>query len=81
LELQPNCNEKNKKSLRLLHPSSNNQGQRGDFKDKFVFTPGYNNNMALNHYEFLGILIGICIRTGTHLTLDLCSIMWKKIVI
>jgi hypothetical protein len=79
LELQPK-DYKNKKALRLLYPSSNNQAQKIDYKDKFVFTPGYNNNTALNHYEFLGILMGICIRTGVHVTLDLCSMIWKKIV-
>lgn len=79
LELQPK-DYKNKKALKLLYPSSNNQAQKIDYKDKFVFTPGYNNNTALNHYEFLGILMGICIRTGVHLTLDLCSLIWKRIV-
>ena len=68
------------KTLRLLHPTSNNLANRGDFKDKFTFTPSYNTNTALNHYEFLGILMGICVRTGVHLTLDLCSLIWKKIV-
>ena len=24
--------------------------------------------------------MGICIRTGVHLTLDLCSLVWKKII-
>jgi hypothetical protein len=56
---------------------SNNIG-RGEAKDKYTLTPSYNSNTALNHYEFLGILMGICIRTGVHLILDLCSLIWKK---
>jgi hypothetical protein len=68
------------KGLRLLYPTSNNKAARGDLRDKYTFTPSYNNNAALGHYEFLGILMGICIRTGVHLTLDLCSLIWKKIV-
>jgi hypothetical protein len=79
LELQ-NRDINSKKILRLLHPTSNNVAQRGEFKDRFTFTPSYNNNTALNYYEFFGILMGICIRTGVHLTLDLCSIVWKKLV-
>lgn len=71
---------KNKKSLKLLHPTSNNIAQRGEFKDRWTFTPSYNNNTALNYYQYLGILMGVCIRTGVHLTLDLCSLIWKKIV-
>lgn len=78
-ELQPK-DIKVKKTLKLLIPSKNNQDQKGDFKDKFVLNAGYNTNTAFNHYELIGIIMGICIRTGVHLTLDLCSIVWKKIV-
>ena len=39
----------------------------------------YNSNTELNHFEFLGMLMGICIRTGVHILLDLASIIWKKI--
>jgi len=72
---------KHKKLLKLLHPTGNNIAGKGEFKDKFCITPSYNSNTALLYYEFLGLLMGICIRTGVHLTLDLCSLTWKKIVI
>lgn len=72
--------ENNGRALKLIHPTSNNMASRGEYKDKFTFTPSYNNNTALMHYEFLGVLMGICIRTGVHLTLDLCSLIWKKLV-
>jgi len=78
-ELQ-NIDVKNKKLLKLLHPTSNNINGKGEFKDKFCICPSYNSNTALLYYEFLGLLMGICIRTGVHLTLDLCSLTWKKIV-
>ena len=71
---------KNKKLLKLLHPTSNNLSEKGEYKDKFCITPSYNSNSALLYYEYLGVLMGICIRTGVHLTLDLCSLTWKKIV-
>ena len=31
-------------------------------------------------YEFIGILMGCCIRTGTHLALDLPKMFWKLLV-
>lgn len=30
-------------------------------------------------FEFLGILMGVCIRTGAHLTLDLPQFVWKQL--
>ena len=80
-ELQPlNTLTNNIKCLKLLIPSVNNKFKRGEFKDKFILNPSYVGNTAYNHYEFLGMLMGICLRTGTHLTLDLCTLVWKKIV-
>jgi len=79
-ELQ-DLDKKHKKLLKLLHPTSNNISGKGEFKDKFCITPCYNSNTALLYYKFLGLLMGFCIRTGVHLTLDLCSLTWKKIVI
>lgn len=68
------------KVLKLMYPTSNNLASRGEFKDKYTFSPSCNNNTALMHYEFLGVLMGVCVRTGVHLTLDLCSLIWKKLV-
>ena len=66
--------------LPLLIPTSNNIADKGEFKDRFTLSSSYNSSTALNHFEFLGVLMGICIRTGVHLTLDLASIIWKKII-
>ena len=66
--------------LPLLIETSNNQEKKGEFKDRFTINPNYSDNSALEQYEFLGVLMGICIRTGVHLTLDLCSLVWKKII-
>ena len=66
--------------LKLLSPTPNNLSQKGEYKDRYTLTSTYASNEALNQYEFLGKLMGICIRTGVHLTLDLCSIVWKKII-
>lgn len=34
----------------------------------------------LSQYEFLGILMGICIRTGVSLIIDLPQFIWKQLV-
>lgn len=65
-------------SLDLLLPSPNNRAKIGDFKHKWVLNPRKFD--SLPHYEFLGILMGACIRTGVHLTLDLPSLVWRTIV-
>ena len=76
-ELIPN--DKNAKKLGLFCPTANNTAQTGEAKNKFTITPSYNSNIELNHYEFLGIIMGVCIRTGVHIPLDLCSLIWKKL--
>ena len=66
--------------LPLIIETQNNINKRGEFKDLYTINPSYNGINALDQYEFLGILMGICIRTGVHLTLDLCSLVWKQLV-
>ena len=66
--------------LPLIIETQNNINKKGEFKDLFTINPSYNGINALEQYEFLGVLMGICIRTGVHLTLDLCSLVWKQIV-
>jgi len=66
--------------LPLLYETSNNQEKKGEFKDRYTINPNNIDDSALEQYEFLGVLMGICIRTGVHLTLDLCSLVWKKII-
>lgn len=34
----------------------------------------------LNQYQFLGVLMGICIRTGAKMILDLPKMVWKQLV-
>ncbi len=52
----------------------------GDFREKYVINPSAKSSYQLQLFEFLGILMGECIRTGTHLTLDLPKILWKQLV-
>jgi hypothetical protein len=48
-------------------------------RGKFVINASRNSSHDLSLFEFLGILMGICIRTGAHLNLDLPQFVWKQL--
>lgn len=58
----------------------NNQRKEGESRDKYVLNPSANSSYQLKLFEYLGILMACCLRTGAHLTLDLPMIFWKKLV-
>lgn len=66
--------------LKLLTPSSNNREKVGEGRDKWVVRPSANSAYELQLFEFLGVLMGCCARTGARLTLDLPSFFWKPLV-
>lgn len=41
---------------------------------------GSTGQKELSRFEFLGILMGVCIRTGANLILDLPQFFWKQLV-
>jgi hypothetical protein len=57
--------------LNLLYPTSNNRARQNIGKGKFILSPSKNTSHDLTLYEFLGVLMGVCIRTGAHMNLDL----------
>eukprot|EP01091_Cochliopodium_minus_P010079 TRINITY_DN2625_c0_g3_i1.p1 TRINITY_DN2625_c0_g3~~TRINITY_DN2625_c0_g3_i1.p1 ORF type:complete len:1721 (+),score=746.57 TRINITY_DN2625_c0_g3_i1:2414-7576(+) len=69
-----------KDRLPLLIPCPNAQIQNGDNRDKFIISPSATSSQDLNMFEFFGKLIGISMRTGVLLTLDLPSFFWKSLV-
>ncbi|EAR96982.2 HECT domain and RCC1-like domain protein (macronuclear) [Tetrahymena thermophila SB210] len=79
-ELQPNVLSAHQRQLNLLLPSTNNLSKLGDARDKYVVNPSAKSSYQLQLFEFLGVLMGTCVRTGTHLTLDLPQILWKQLV-
>lgn len=66
--------------LGLLVPSRNKL--RGSLvgKDKFVLSPQRVSQHDLSLYNFLGVLMGVCVRTSTTLSLNLPAIVWKQLV-
>ena len=82
MELQPSALNPyaSFKNLNLLCPSPNNDAKLGRGRDKFVINPSAKSAYHLQLFEFLGILMGCSVRTGTHLTLDLPMLFWKQLV-
>jgi hypothetical protein len=66
--------------LMLLAPSPNNREKVGEGRDKWIIRPSANSAQDLQLFEFLGVLMGCCARTGARLTLDLPSFFWKPLV-
>ena len=76
-ELQPRQLSSHQRNLNLMIPSVNNQRKEGESRDKYVLNPSANSSYQLKLYEYLGMLMASCVRTGAHLTLDLPMHFWK----
>jgi len=63
-----------------LIPCPNAQGKVGEGRDKYVVSPSSKSRLHLRMFRFLGQLMGMSIRTGVLLTLDLPSFVWKPLV-
>lgn len=55
----------------LFMATPNNNSRYGEELDKYMINPGASSTYQLQLFEYLGILMGCCVRTGVHLTLDL----------
>ncbi len=65
--------------LGLLCPSPNNKSKSNIGKGKYILSPSRTSSLDLSLFEFLGILMGVCVRTGSHLNLDLPQFVWKQL--
>jgi len=66
--------------LPFLIPCPNAQAKVGRNRDKFIVSPSAKSQEDLRMYRFLGQLMGMSIRTGVLLTLDLPSFVWKSLL-
>ncbi|TNV73916.1 hypothetical protein FGO68_gene5095 [Halteria grandinella] len=84
-ELQPsvvqggNGAQASQRLLGLLCPSPNNRSGSNIGKGKFILSPSRTSSQDLSLFEFLGILMGVCIRTGAHMNIDLPQFVWKQL--
>lgn len=73
------CDELQNGSLPLLIPTPNGRDETGTNRDCFLLNPHAKSTLHINMFNFLGILMGIAIRTGSPLSLNLAEPVWKQL--
>ena len=73
------CDELQNGSLPLLIVTPNGREESGANRDCFIFNPEACSPVHLNMFKFLGVLIGIAIRTGSPLSLNLAEPVWQQL--
>lgn len=73
------CDELQNGSLPLLIPTPNGRDEAGANRDCFILNPEAKTCLNLNMFRFLGVLMGIAIRTGSPLSLNLAETVWKQL--
>lgn len=74
------CEELQNGSLPLLILTPNGREEAGTNRDCFILNPSANSGQNLKMFQFLGVLMGIAIRTGSPLSLNLAEPTWKALV-
>ena len=74
------CRELQSAVLSLFIPTPNAREQIGSNRHHFVPNPAARSPVELNMFRFVGRLMGLAMRTGELLYLDLPSIVWKPMV-
>lgn len=73
------CDELQNGSLPLLIQTPNGRDDTGVNRDCFIFNPESTGPVHLNMFRLLGVLIGIAIRSGSPINLQLAPPVWKQI--
>jgi E3 ubiquitin-protein ligase HERC2 len=63
--------------LSLLIPTPNGRDESGTSRDCFLLNPTLRSVHHMQMFHFLGLLMGVAIRTGAPLSLNLAEPMWK----
>ncbi|XP_064481734.1 E3 ubiquitin-protein ligase HERC2-like isoform X2 [Ornithodoros turicata] len=74
------CDELQNGSLPLLILTPNGRDEAGTNRDCFLLNPAAKSPLHLNMFRFLGMLMGIAVRTGSPLSLSLAEPVWKQLV-
>lgn len=64
----------------LFIPTQNNATKIGEYRERFVPKPNSTSKELLQMFEFVGLLMGCCLRTGVRLNIRLAPIVWKMLV-
>ncbi|XP_011141461.1 E3 ubiquitin-protein ligase HERC2 [Harpegnathos saltator] len=73
------CDELQNGSLPLLMPTPNGRDDNGTNRDCFLLNSFSESQLHMTMFQFLGILMGIAIRTGSPLSLNLAEPVWKQL--
>eukprot|EP01083_Nonionella_stella_P270417 915709_1 len=47
---------------------------------KRIIRQSANSSAELHHFEYMGLIFGLCLRTGVRLSLNLAAFLWKPLV-
>ena len=73
------CEELQDGSLPLLIPTPDSRDDMEGAQKSFILNPLARSQIHMDMFKFLGILIGIAIRTGSPLALNLAEPVWKQL--
>ncbi|XP_077983839.1 E3 ubiquitin-protein ligase HERC2-like [Glandiceps talaboti] len=73
------CDELQNGSVPLLIVTPNGRDESGANRDCFLLNPHLKSETHKKMYQFLGMLMGIAIRTGSPLSLNLAEPVWKQL--
>jgi len=73
------CMELHSHVLSLLVPTANQRNNVGDNRDKWVLNPSINTPTGYKMLEFIGVLIGMSVRSGILIMLNVPSFFWKQL--
>jgi len=71
------CDELMSGSVPILIPTPNGRDEAGTSRDCYLLNPSPMSNLHKKMFNFLGMLMGIAIRTGSPLSINLAEPMWK----
>ncbi|XP_037077204.1 E3 ubiquitin-protein ligase HERC2-like [Pollicipes pollicipes] len=74
------CDELCGGSPPLLMITPNGRGEAGANRDCFLLNPTARSQQYRHMFTFLGVLMGIAVRTGSPLSLSLAEPVWKQLV-
>lgn len=74
------CDELQNGSVPLLIQTPNGRGEAGANRDCFLLDPTLSSVLHMNQFRFLGVLMGIAVRTGSPLSLNLAEPpVWRQL--
>lgn len=74
------CDELQNGSLPLFIQTPNGRDDTGVNRDCFIFNPKATSPVHLTMFRFLGTLLGIAIRSGSPIDINLAPPVWKQLV-